>query len=48
MLVLKPKGSGNWTATTLRIDGRLGPLDIRVGSVIELGGIVFRVCKVLP
>lgn len=48
MLVLKPNGRGNWSTTTVRIDGRLGMLDVRVGQLLTLGGVTFRVCQVLP
>lgn len=46
-LVLKPKGRGNWSALTVRIDGaRAQPLLFRVGSFIELAGFTYRICKV--
>jgi hypothetical protein len=49
MLVLKPKGRGNWAQITLAIEGkRASPLLIRAGQLLTLGGIVFRICRVLP
>ena len=48
-VVLKPKGKGNWASVTMRIDGRhVTPLSMRVGQLLTIGGVVFRVCKVLP
>lgn len=47
MLTLKPKGRGNWTAIVMAIEGRrASPLLIRVGQTIELGGVVWRICRV--
>ncbi len=49
MLVLVPQGRGNWAAVTMRIDGRhVTPLSVRVGQLLTLGAVVFRVCQVLP
>lgn len=49
MLVVKPKGPGNWRPVTLTIEGpRFDAVTIRPGHTFELGGIVWRVCKVLP
>lgn len=49
MLILKPKGRGNWTSIVLAVEGkRLSPLLIRVGQLIPLGGVTWRICKVLP
>ena len=47
MLVLKPRGRGNWSTLELRIDGsRAQPLLFRVGESITLAGVVYRICKV--
>lgn len=49
MLVLKPRGRGNWHALTLAVEGAHLPwLTVRVGDFVPLGGVVFRVCRVLP
>lgn len=49
MLILKPKGRGNWRALRVTIDGvHLSPLLVRVGQLVPLGGVVFRVCEVRP
>lgn len=49
MLILKPKGRGNWASVTVAIEGaRITPLSIAVGQLITLGGVTFRVCQVLP
>jgi hypothetical protein len=47
MLVLKPVGRGNWSALRVTLDGtRAQPLLFRVGSTIELAGLLFRICEV--
>lgn len=49
MLVLRPKGRGNWKPLVLAIEGRdVGTLLIRRGQEIALGGITWRISKVLP
>lgn len=49
MLVLKPKGKGNWSPVLLEIRGkRASPLLIRKGDLITLGGVTFRISKVIP
>ena len=49
MLILKPKGRGNWASVTLHVDGaRVTPLSIVAGQLLTLGGIVWRICKVSP
>lgn len=49
MLILKPKGRGNWKPLVVAIEGeRVGALTVRVGQTIPIGGIVFRIAKVLP
>lgn len=46
-LVLKPAGRGNWSATLVEITGkRASPLLFRVGQLLPLGGVTFRVCEV--
>jgi hypothetical protein len=46
-LTLKPQGRGNWAALTITIKGRhIAPLNVAVGALLTIGGIVFRVCKV--
>lgn len=48
MLILKPKGRGNWSPVTVDIKGqRAGPLLFRVGTYVLLGGVTFRIHKVL-
>jgi len=48
MLICKPKGRGNWKPISVSIEGdRVSPILIRVGAELTLGGIVFRICKVL-
>ena len=49
MLFLRPKGRGNWKPLVMAIEGeRLGLLMIRVNQTMVIGGIVFRIAKVLP
>lgn len=51
MLVLRPPGRGNWKPVLLHIDQSRNcplPLEFHVNQRVELGGYVFRVCKVLP
>lgn len=48
-LILRPVGRGNWTATTLRLEGHHHlPLLVKVGTRLDLGGVTFRICEVLP
>lgn len=48
-LICRPKGRGNWSPVTVQVDSqRAAPLLVRVGQVFTLGGIVFRISKVLP
>lgn len=48
-LILRPKGPGNWATITMAILGdRAAPLLVRVGDPVTIGGIVFKVCQVLP
>lgn len=47
MLLLKPKGRGNWSTLQLRLDGdRAQALLFNVGDTITLAGIVYRICQV--
>jgi hypothetical protein len=49
MLTLKPRGRGNWSTVTLIVSGaRAAPLLIRVGQILTLGDVQFRICKVSP
>jgi hypothetical protein len=49
MLTLKPAGRGNWKSIVMAIEGeRASPLLIRAGQLLELGGVVWRICKVMP
>nr|WP_214692502.1 hypothetical protein [Variovorax paradoxus] len=49
MLVLRPIGRGNWKPLIVAIEGqRAAPLLVRVGQVVPLGGVNFRISKVLP
>lgn len=49
MLICRPKGRGNWKPIVLAIEGdRASPLLVRVGHEFTLGGVVWRVAKVLP
>lgn len=44
---LKPLGRGNWAPLVMQLDGaRAQPLLFRVGEVIKLAGVSFRICKV--
>lgn len=47
MLILKPKGRGNWSVLRVQLDGdRAQPLLFRVGETITLAGVVYRICEV--
>jgi hypothetical protein len=50
MLVLKPRGRGNWRKTYLVVHDtwHLPTLTVKPGDLVPLGGVVFRVWKVLP
>jgi hypothetical protein len=50
-LTLRPPGRGNWKPVTLRVEGEPHlppPMFFAVGQRLTLGGMVFRVAKVLP
>lgn len=47
-LILRPIGRGNWAPTTLRIEGGHAlPMLFRVGQQLPLGGVLFRISKVV-
>lgn len=49
MLILKPAGRGNWAAVTMTIEGkRLSPMLVRVGALLSLAGVTWRICEVRP
>jgi len=49
MLILRPKGRGNWKPLVLAVEGeRVGAMTVRVGQTLVLGGILFRIAKVMP
>lgn len=50
-LILRPPGRGNWRIVTLVVTGDPHlppPMYFARGQRIELGGMVFRVAKVMP
>lgn len=48
-LILRPKGPGNWRPITIQVtDQRASPLLVKVGDPVKLGGIEFKVSRVLP
>lgn len=48
-LHLRPIGKGNWAAIVWRIDSaHVPPMTVLPGARFELGGVVFRVVRVLP
>lgn len=49
MLICKPRGRGNWKSIVVAVEGeRASPLLVRAGQLFTLGGVIFRICKVLP
>ena len=49
MLLLRPIGRGNWTPLIVAIEGkRAAPMLVRRGDRLPIGGVVYRVAKVLP
>jgi hypothetical protein len=49
ILVLKPRGRGNWQPTTLAIEGRKHaplPIEVAKGDTIVIAGRIYRVAKV--
>lgn len=48
-VVCKPCGSGNWSPMRLVYAGpQMAPFTVAVGERFELGGVLWRVCEVLP
>ncbi len=46
-VVLKPRGRGNWATVTLQLTGgRAAPLLAKVGDLVPLWGVVYRVVEV--
>jgi len=49
MLILRPPGRGNWTPLVIAVEGkRAAPMLVKPGQKLTLGGIVWRISKVLP
>lgn len=47
MLILKPKGRGNWRSVDVVISGHQAlPLLFQVGQTISMGGLVWRICRI--
>lgn len=47
-LILRPLGRGNWRTTRMQIDGGHAlPLPFRVGQLLPMGGVTFRICEVI-
>lgn len=46
-LVLKPRGRGNWRSMTMVLEGERGGLFIRAGQLIFLGGVHWRIARVI-
>lgn len=46
-LVLKPRGRGNWRSMTMVLEGERGGLFIRAGQFLFLGGVTWRIAKVI-
>lgn len=50
MLILKPKGRGNWQKTYVTIEHSKHaplPLEFHVGQTLVIAGRAFRICRVL-
>ncbi|HET8744296.1 MAG TPA: hypothetical protein VFM98_01735 [Ramlibacter sp.] len=48
-MILKPKGRGNWRSLRMEVTGAHLPfLTVKAGDLVPLGGVVFRIVKVLP
>lgn len=47
-LTLKPRGRGRWTPMVIVIEKERGGLLVRVGQLLVLGGITWRICAVHP
>lgn len=49
VLVLRPVGRGNWAELRIEIQHRhIRPMNVRAGDRVPIGGIVWRVVRVLP
>jgi len=47
-LILRPTGKGNWRTARMSIEGGHAlPLLFRVGQLLPMGGITFRICEVV-
>lgn len=48
-LILRPPGRGAWAPITVVIEGRHAvPLGFKRGDAFPLGGVIFKISKVLP
>jgi hypothetical protein len=48
-LIIRPVGRGNWRAQAFTVDERhVPPMFVQVGQRFDLGGVTFRISKVLP
>ena len=48
-LILRPPGRGAWSPVIVTIDGRHAvPLGFKRGDDFPLGGVIFKISKVLP
>jgi hypothetical protein len=50
-LILRPPGRGNWHPVVLAVEQSKHaplPLEVHVGLLVQFGGHVFRVSKVMP
>lgn len=48
-LILRPRGRGNWSPVTCRLEGEwIYPIHYSVGQVIHMGGREWRISKVMP
>lgn len=48
-VILRPWGRGNWAPLILTIEGKHAtPLFIRIGQPVRLGGMDYRISKVIP
>jgi hypothetical protein len=49
MLILRPIGRGNWTPLIVAVEGkRAAPMLVHLNNRLPIGGVVYRVAKVLP
>jgi hypothetical protein len=48
-LIVRPVGRGNWRPQNFTVDERhVPPMLVQVGQRFELGGVMFRISRVLP